>query len=65
VALDRGEAKELWSQVQRIIYYDQPFTFIAIPHEVNAVNANFCNVKPNAISFFHNLRDWRVGAACE
>ncbi len=65
VTLDKREAKELWSQAQRIIYHDQPFTFIAIPHELNAAAERFCRVEPNAISFFYNLRDWRVGAACE
>jgi peptide/nickel transport system substrate-binding protein len=65
VTLDGAEAKRLWSQAQRIIYYDQPFTFIAIPYEINAADRRFCRVEPNAISFFYNLRDWRVGAACE
>lgn len=64
VTLDQNEAKKLWSEVQRIIYYDQPFTFVAVPYEVNAVDKKFCNIKPNAISFFYNLRDWRTGDAC-
>jgi len=64
VTLDKTRAKKLWSEVQRIIYYDQPFTFVAIPYEVNAVNKRFCNIKPNAISFFYNLREWRTGASC-
>lgn len=65
VELDRNEARSLWSKVQRIIYEEQPFTFIAIPYEVNALDGRFCNVQPNAISFFYNLRDWRSGPACE
>ena len=64
VTLDQTRAKELWSRVQRIIYYDQPFTFVAIPHEVNAVDKRFCNIRPNAISFFYNLREWRTGGSC-
>lgn len=65
VELDRGRARELWSEVQRIIYQDQPFTFLLVPYEVNALHRRFCSVEPNAISFFYNLRDWRVGAGCE
>jgi peptide/nickel transport system substrate-binding protein len=65
VELDRERAKHLWSQVQRIIYRDQPFTFLLIPDEVTALDGRFCGVEPNAISFFYNLRDWRVGADCD
>jgi peptide/nickel transport system substrate-binding protein len=61
---DRTRAMELWRQAQRIIYADQPFTFLLIPHEVNALDERFCNVKPNAISFFYNLRDWAVVPDC-
>jgi peptide/nickel transport system substrate-binding protein len=65
VELDRDRAFDLWSQAQRIIYKDQPFTFLLTPHEVNALDKRFCNVEPNAISFFYNLRYWRVGQDCE
>ena len=63
-ALDQGEARALWSSAQRIIYEDQPFTFIAIPYEVTAVRDRFCNVQPNAISALYHLREWRLGANC-
>jgi peptide/nickel transport system substrate-binding protein len=62
--IDPEVARPLWSRVQRIIYHDQPFTFIAIPDEVNALDGRFCNVQPNAISFFANLRYWRVEPDC-
>jgi peptide/nickel transport system substrate-binding protein len=65
MALDRDRARELWSQVQRTVYNDQPFTFLLTPYEVNALDKRFCNVEPNAISFFYNLRYWRVGAGCK
>jgi peptide/nickel transport system substrate-binding protein len=64
VELNRERAMELWSKAQREIYNDQPFTFLLIPFEVNALRDTFCGAEPNAISFFYNLRDWRVGAAC-
>jgi len=65
VELDRERARELWARVQRTVYEDQPFTFLLIPHEVTALDGRFCNVKPNAISFFYNLRDWRVAPDCD
>ena len=65
VELDRDRARDLWSQVQRTIYEDQPFTFLLIPHEVTALDGRFCGVEPNAISFFYNLRDWRVAEDCD
>jgi len=65
VELDRERARDLWSQVQRKIYQDQPFTFLLIPDEVTALDRRFCGVDPNAISFFYNLRDWRVGGECD
>ena len=64
VELDRDRAMELWSKAQREIYNDQPFTFLLIPFEVNALRDTFCGAEPNAISFFYNLRDWRAGADC-
>jgi peptide/nickel transport system substrate-binding protein len=65
VELNRARARALWSQVQRTIYHDQPFTFLLIPDEVTALDRRFCGVEPNAISFFYNLPDWRVGEDCD
>lgn len=65
VCLDPQRARELWSRVQRIIHDDQPVTFLAVPDEVTALHARFCNVQPNAISFFWNLRHWKVAPDCE
>ncbi len=61
--MDPEAARELWSKCQRIIYGDQPFTFIALPYEVNALNGKFYGVEPSPISFFINLRDWYIGHA--
>jgi peptide/nickel transport system substrate-binding protein len=61
---DRAAAKALWSRVQRLIYDDQPYTFVAVPQELTAVDDRFCNVLPNAISFFANLPDWGIKPDC-
>ncbi len=61
---DMAGAKHLWDEVQRLVYEDQPYTFIAVPQEVTAVSNRFCNVKPSAISFFVNLHAWRIAPDC-
>jgi peptide/nickel transport system substrate-binding protein len=61
---DVAGAKALWSRIQRLVYEDQPYTFIAVPHELTAVDDRFCNVKPNAISFFANLARWGIAPDC-
>jgi peptide/nickel transport system substrate-binding protein len=65
VCLDQERARALWSRAQRIIYRDQPYTFVAVPDEVHALHRRFCNVRPNAISFFANLRHWSVAPDCD
>jgi ABC-type transport system substrate-binding protein len=57
---DMRSARPLWSRVQRVIYLDQPYTFIAVPDELTAVDDRFCNVKPSPISIFAHIIDWRI-----
>jgi peptide/nickel transport system substrate-binding protein len=58
--LDPDKAKALWSRCQRIIYEDQPFTFVAVQYEVVALGSKFKGVRASPISFFINLRDWYI-----
>jgi peptide/nickel transport system substrate-binding protein len=58
--MDPELARDLWYRCQRIIYEDQPLTFIAIPYEVNGLHSRFKGVRASPISFFINLRDWHV-----
>ncbi len=62
---DRERARPLWNRVQQLIYDDQPYTFIAVPQEITALDDRFCNVVPNAISFFANLPRWGIVPDCE
>jgi peptide/nickel transport system substrate-binding protein len=57
---DMKKAKSLWSDVQRTIYADQPYTFLAVPQELTAVDDRFCSIKPSPISIFAHLTDWRI-----
>ena len=61
---DMADARERWNEVQRLIYADQPYTFIAVPQELTAVDDRFCNVNPSAISFFVNLPAWKLAPDC-
>lgn len=64
-AADMAQAGERWNEVQRLIYDDQPYTFIAVPEEITAIDDRFCGVKPGAISFFVNLPAWRIAPDCD
>jgi peptide/nickel transport system substrate-binding protein len=59
-----ASARALWNRAQRLIYDDQPFTFIAVSKEITAVDDRFCNVTPSAISFFVDLHHWGVKPDC-
>lgn len=36
VMLNRKKAKEVWGEFQRIVYEDQPYTFLIVPNEISA-----------------------------
>lgn len=36
VMLNRKKAKEIWGEFQRIVYDDQPYTFLIVPNEISA-----------------------------
>jgi peptide/nickel transport system substrate-binding protein len=57
-------AKALWGRAQRAIYDDQPYTFVAVPQELTALDDRFCNVVPSAISVFAHIADWRIEPDC-
>jgi peptide/nickel transport system substrate-binding protein len=62
--LDAGPAKDRWLALQQKIYRDQPVTFLAVPEEVTAIHARFCNVQPSPISLFAKLHEWRIEPEC-
>jgi peptide/nickel transport system substrate-binding protein len=61
---DMKRAKKFWSEAQRAIYDDQPYTFIAVPQELTAIDDRFCNVTPSPISIFAHLAGWRIKPDC-
>jgi peptide/nickel transport system substrate-binding protein len=61
---DMARAKLLWSDAQRAIYLDQPYTFLAVPQELTALDDRFCNARPSPISIFAHIGDWRIKPEC-
>jgi len=61
---DMPRARAIWSEVQRAIYADQPYTFLAVPNELTAIDDRFCNVNPSPISIFAHITDWRIQPNC-
>ena len=57
-------ARALWAKAQRMIYDDQPYTFIAVPEELTALDDRFCRVTPSAISIFAHIAEWRIAPDC-
>jgi peptide/nickel transport system substrate-binding protein len=56
--LDFERAKPLFFRAQRIIYEEQPYTFLNIVRARNVVNRRVTVVNPDAISMYHYLQDW-------
>jgi peptide/nickel transport system substrate-binding protein len=58
--LDFEKAKPLFYRVQEIIYEDQPYTFLYVPHALAALNGRFKNVHPDPIGMYHFLCEWWI-----
>jgi peptide/nickel transport system substrate-binding protein len=63
--LDFYEAKPLFFKAQEIIYDEQPYTFLYNPHALLALQDRFEGARPDAISMYHNLHEWRVSPGKE
>jgi peptide/nickel transport system substrate-binding protein len=60
--LDFEKAKPIWFRVQELIYDDQPYTFLNVVEARDVVHRRFTDVKPDAISMYHYLQDWRLSS---
>ncbi len=58
--LDFDEARPLFYEAQKIIYEEQPYTFLYVRSEILVLHKRFRDARPNAISNFHNLHEWWV-----
>jgi len=46
-------------EIQRILHREQPYTFLWEPRRVCAVRDDLTDVRPNALSSYYNLAEWR------
>ncbi|MBN1886051.1 MAG: hypothetical protein JW876_11085 [Candidatus Krumholzibacteriota bacterium] len=58
--LDFEEARPLFSRVQRMIYDDQPYTFLYYGNATNVIHRRVRDARPDPISTYHNLHEWWV-----
>lgn len=56
--LDFDKARPLFYKAQQIIYDEQPYTFLYVPHTLFVLSKRFGGAKPDAIGVFHNLYEW-------
>jgi len=59
--LDFEEARPLFHRAQKIIYDEQPYTFLYVPSGVLLLHERFRGAKPDAISSIHNMHEWWTG----
>ncbi|MFH1679120.1 MAG: peptide-binding protein [Candidatus Eisenbacteria bacterium] len=56
--LDRERAKKLWSEVQRAIAADAPYTFLFNLDDLYAIDKRFKNVRIETYAWTYNLDEW-------
>ncbi|MBN2071712.1 MAG: peptide-binding protein [Candidatus Krumholzibacteriota bacterium] len=57
---DFDEARPLFYKAQRMIYDEQPYTFLYVRSELLILHKRFRDAEPDAISSFHNLHEWWI-----
>lgn len=56
--MDQEKAAGIWKKMQQVIYQDQPYTFLFWKDRLVAVDRQFKNVNPIALSTFYDLEKW-------
>ena len=60
---DRGERQRVYRQVHRLLYEDQPYTFLFVPDALPVVASRFRNVVATPIGIGYNFIEWYVPRA--
>ncbi len=58
--LDQAEAKPLFDELQEILHRDLPMTFLYEAPRLSGVRDELQDYRPNSISAFFNIREWRL-----
>ena len=60
VELDIEKAREMWHRIHRIMYEEQPYTWLYELRAIHAVRKRFNNVEINANEAYYNLSEWFI-----
>ncbi|MBU8920350.1 MAG: hypothetical protein KOO63_00670 [Bacteroidales bacterium] len=58
--LDFDEARPIFNRAERIIYEEQPYTFLYVPSGILVLNSRIRGARPDAISSIHNIHEWYI-----
>ncbi len=59
-ALDKRDAEAALVEIQWILHREQPLLFLWEPRGLVAIHRRLLDVRPDSLSEFSNLREWRV-----
>lgn len=62
VEMDQRKSAEIWKEFHKIIYDDQPYTFLFWIDQAVAVKEKYKNVTPLALSSVYDLENWYIGS---
>ena len=60
--MDQQKAAGIWKEFHKIIYEDQPYTFLFWIDQAVAVKDKYKNVTPLALSSVYDLENWYIGS---
>jgi len=63
MTVDRTEAKALWSEYQRVVMEEQPYTYFYFPDRLNGVNRRVKGAVMDARGDWLNIKDWYLDPA--
>ncbi len=58
--LDQEKRKKIYFKIQEILVEDQPYTFLYIPINLEAIHKRFQGIKPAPIGISYNIEKWWV-----
>lgn len=61
--MDRQTSAKIWQKTQKVIYEDQPYTFLFWVDKIVAISNKFENVSPIPLSALYGLEKWYESAS--
>ncbi len=63
LTVDRNEARSLWSEYQKVLIEEQPYTFFYFPDRLDGVSRRLQGVAMDARGEWVNVKDWYLDPA--